>query len=98
MLTDKRGRTAGTMGEKAAILRGKFFPRPPDASLGDIDSAEYLEPIDFPPIQEDEVSEAIRQAPADKAPGEDGTPNTIWHILAPVVCRPYDTCLMHVSG
>jgi hypothetical protein len=58
---------------------------PPEADLEDIESAEYPEPIDFPPIQEDEIAEAIRQAPADKAPGEDGIPNKIWRILAPVI-------------
>lgn len=76
---DKDGYTAETPDEKAELFRQVFFPEPPPADLSDIDTAEYPEPIGFPRIQPHEIETAVRATPPDKAPGEDGIPNSLWH-------------------
>lgn len=70
------------MEAKVQVLRETFFPKPLAADLSDIGiSRPPPEPIDFPLITEHEVRRAIRQAPAEKAPGADGIPNKVWHML-----------------
>ncbi|KAJ5144460.1 zinc knuckle domain protein [Penicillium atrosanguineum] len=69
-----------------------FFPQPPPADLSDTVSFQYPQPIEFPPITILEIQEAVKTAKAGKAPGEDGIPNSIWHIMIeiPVVQQVLD--------
>ena len=71
--------------EKAELLRAAFFPTPPEADLSDIESYEYPEPLQMPLITEQEVSNAILQAPGSKTPGPDGIPNYILHLALPYI-------------
>ncbi|KAJ6439009.1 reverse transcriptase [Purpureocillium lavendulum] len=75
--------TAITPGEKAELFRKVFFPKPPDANLDDIDTAVYVDQISLPPIAEQEVEDAIRNAVPLKAPGPDGIVNRALQIASP---------------
>ncbi|KAJ5642579.1 hypothetical protein N7490_006579 [Penicillium lividum] len=66
--------------EKAQVLREAFFPRPPQADLDDIARAKVKQQLQFPPISEQEVTDLIRRAPPDKAPGPDEIPNRVWKL------------------
>ncbi|ODM14911.1 hypothetical protein SI65_09663 [Aspergillus cristatus] len=67
--------------QSRAIL-GSIFPEPPPADLSDItDQHQYPEPIPLPKIERHEIEAAIKATPPDKAPGEDGIPNSLWHKL-----------------
>ncbi|OGE48027.1 hypothetical protein PENARI_c033G04144 [Penicillium arizonense] len=66
--------------EKVQALREAFFPTPPDADLSDITNSTKP-PIPFPLISKQELTDAIRRAPPNKAPGADGIHNKVW-ILA----------------
>jgi ribonuclease HI len=70
--------------EKVQALREAFFPAPPIADLSDIDesSTRNRQQIPFPAITEQELADAIRRAPPNKAPGADGIPNKVWRLLA----------------
>ncbi|OQD70292.1 hypothetical protein PENANT_c265G00793, partial [Penicillium antarcticum] len=71
--------------EKVQALRKTFFPTPPEADLSDIGSSRsqpQKTTITFPPITEQELTDAIRRAPPNKAPGPDGIPNKVWRLLA----------------
>ena len=72
---------AETMEAKTEVFRKTFFPAPPPADLTDIDPTRYPDPIQFPPITEQETVKAVCRAPSDKAPEPDAIPNKIWHIL-----------------
>ncbi|KAJ5393042.1 hypothetical protein N7465_012016 [Penicillium sp. CMV-2018d] len=75
---------AETVEEKAAAFQQAFFPIPPPADLSDIDQESYLGPnqqIHFPEITHQEVRQAVKASPVNKAPGEDGLPNSLWHKL-----------------
>ena len=61
--------------EKTEVFRNTFFPLPPEADLEDIQSAQYNNQIDLPPITEKEVRDSIRAASPLKAPGPDGITN-----------------------
>ncbi|KAJ5413841.1 hypothetical protein N7509_000468 [Penicillium cosmopolitanum] len=88
---------------KVELLRKTFFPRPPEADLSDLAPGRrvYHRPaIEFPPITEQEVLDAVHRAPPDKAPGEDAIPNRVWKVLvancgnfAPIVTRIFDVCM-----
>jgi hypothetical protein len=71
--------------ERARIFQKIFFPEPPPAGLSDIPDAEYPQDIEFPVIKEWEVEQAVRRAPADKAPGDDNISNGILHIVLPII-------------
>jgi hypothetical protein len=72
-----------TTDEKIQALRKAFFPEPPDADLSEITISSHTKPqIPFPLISKQEVTDAIRQAPLNKAPGADGIPNKVWRLLA----------------
>lgn len=75
--------TAITPGEKAELFRKVFFPKPPDANLDDIDTTVYADQISLPPIAEQEVEDAIRNAAPLKAPGPDGIVNRALQIASP---------------
>jgi ribonuclease HI len=70
--------------EKVQALREAFFPTPPIADLSDIDesSTRNRQQIPFPAITKQELADAIRRAPPNKAPGADGIPNKVWRLLA----------------
>ncbi|KAJ6176718.1 hypothetical protein N7485_003632 [Penicillium canescens] len=72
---------AESTNEKVQALREAFFPTPPDADLSDITNSTKS-PIPFPPITKQELTDAIRRAPPNKAPGADGIPNKVWRLLA----------------
>lgn len=84
-LISPSGRRAETVEDKAELFQEAFFPEPPPADLSDItDQHQYPEPIPLPKIERHEIETAIRATPPDKAPGEDGIPNSLWHKLIAV--------------
>lgn len=91
------GTLASEPSDKANLLRTTFFPTPPEADLDDIAGYEYPEPVPMPPITERELSNAILQAPGNKAPGPDGIPNRILHLalpqILPLLLSLYNQCL-----
>lgn len=76
-----------------------FVPQPPQADLSDIEGAGTTNQIPFPPINQQEVRDAIKRAPPDKAPGGDGIPNRVWNILTTIddfvdtVTGIFDACM-----
>ena len=80
-----QGQSMRTPEAKAAAFRETFFPRPPPAGLSDIETFLYPEGLPFPPVTVEEVRHAIKRAPADKTPGDDGIPNRVLHWVLPVV-------------
>lgn len=82
-LKEPDGELAETDLEKAELLRQVFFPLPLKANLSDIKRPASSPPnqIEFPPITRQEVLDAIKRAPTDKAPGVDSIPNRVWKIL-----------------
>jgi hypothetical protein len=80
--------------EKAQVLREVFFPRPPDADLDDIARTRVKQQLQFPPISEQEVTDVIRRAPPDKAPGPDELPNRVWKLL--LVCKDFTRVLTSI--
>ncbi|KAG0158942.1 hypothetical protein PDIDSM_6462 [Penicillium digitatum] len=103
---DTRG-LAETVEEKAAAFQQAFFPVPPPADLSDIDSKVINHdpteinrgPIRFPEITHQEIKQAVKASPPDKAPGEDGLPNSLWHKLIEIptvldtISRIYNACI-----
>ncbi|KAJ5395305.1 uncharacterized protein N7487_009608 [Penicillium crustosum] len=89
---------AETVKEKAAAFQQPFFPTPPPADLSDIDN-NYPEPIHFPEITYQEITQAVKSSPPNKAPGEDGIPNSLWHKLIEIptvldtISRIYNACV-----
>ena len=69
------GREVREVEGKAEIFRAAFFPPPASANLEDIRRAQYTGQVEFPPITEKEVAEAIHATQPMKAPGPDGIPN-----------------------
>ncbi|OOQ82702.1 putative reverse transcriptase [Penicillium brasilianum] len=92
---------AETNQQKVDLLRQVFFPQPPQADLSDIESTTTSPPnqLTFPAISQQEVSDIIKRAPPDKAPGEDGIPNRVWKILAEndhfvaILTAIFDACM-----
>jgi hypothetical protein len=82
---ESQGQSMRTPEAKAAAFRETFFPRPPPADLSDIETFLYPEGLPFPPVTVEEVRHAIKRAPADKAPGDDGIPNRVLHWVLPVI-------------
>jgi Ribonuclease HI len=77
------GSLADTNEAKVDVLKGVFFPQPPTPDLDDIQrDKREVEQIPFPPVSAQEVRDAIRRAPPDKAPGDDTVPNRVWRLLA----------------
>ena len=81
-------------------MREVFFPQPPEADLSDLLHATEPPQLNFPSISIDEVKDAIKRVPADKAPGPDGLPNRVWKILMNscddfinVVTNIFDICV-----
>jgi ribonuclease HI len=101
------GGLAETVEEKAAAFQQAFFPVPPPADLSDIDSKVINHdpteinrgPIRFPEITHQEIKQAVKASPPDKAPGEDGLPNSLWHKLIEIptvldtISRIYNACI-----
>jgi len=86
--------TARTPEQKAEALRTVFFPTPPPADLTDIQGFQYPEPIATQLITSEEVNQAIRSTPGDKAPGEDQIPNHVLHKALPWI-KEYLTVLFN---
>ncbi len=89
-----------TFEEKTEILRGKFFPPPPQADVSDIAGSFIpLTVSSNPRITEDEVKQAIRRVKADKAPGASGIPNRALQAslaeLTPVLTSLFNACVTH---
>ncbi|KUM55431.1 hypothetical protein ACN42_g11847 [Penicillium freii] len=103
---------AETVEEKAAAFQQAFFPVPPPADLSDINQttinhdmmvinhdqmAINRDPIHFPAITYQEIAHAVKSSPPNKAPGEDGLPNSLWHKLIEIpavldtISRIYNT-------
>ena len=76
--------------EKAAEFTATFFPPPPQADLGDIDSATYPEPV---PINTDitfqQLEKAVLKMSPNKAPGPDEVSNS-------VIKKTLDTTHLHL--
>ncbi|EED15963.1 hypothetical protein TSTA_010790 [Talaromyces stipitatus ATCC 10500] len=75
-LQDLDGYIAETVEAKTQLLREAFFPAIPNADLSDITDSQYPSQIEFPEIPRHEIEYVIRSTPPDKAPGEDGIPNS----------------------
>ena len=73
--------SAETIEAKTEVFCKTFFPAFLPADLTDIDPTRHPDPIQFPPITEQEVVKAARRASPDKAPGPDTMPNKVWHTL-----------------
>jgi hypothetical protein len=90
---------AVTSQQKVDLLRRVFFPSPPAANLSDIDSSYLPNQLTFLAISQQEVIDAIKRAPPDKAPSEDGIPNRVWKLLADndrfvaVLTAIFDACM-----
>jgi Ribonuclease HI len=91
---------AETVKEKAAAFQQAFFPIPPPADLSDIDRIKVNhQPIYFPEITHQEIIRAVKASPPNKAPGEDGLPNLLWHKLIEIppildtILRIYNACV-----
>jgi hypothetical protein len=95
------GGLAETNQEKVNLLRQVFFPPPPVADLSNITGSNPSPSgqILFPPVSQQEVRDAIKRAPPDKAPGEDGIPNRVWRMLADnnhfvaILTTIFDACM-----
>ncbi|KAJ6133707.1 hypothetical protein N7523_000029 [Penicillium sp. IBT 18751x] len=96
------GTLADTNEAKVDVLRDVFFPQPPTPDLDDIQrDTREVEQIPFPPVSMQEVRDAIRRAPPDKAPGDDTVPNRVWRLLAAddnspfcgIIRAIFDACL-----
>ncbi|KAA6409153.1 MAG: reverse transcriptase [Lasallia pustulata] len=77
------GTSASGPEEKAELLHAASFPTPPEADLSDIESYEYPEPLQMPLIAEQELNNAVLQAPGSKALGPDGISTCILHLVLP---------------
>ncbi len=91
---------ATTFEEKTEILRGKFFPPPPQADVSDIAGSFIpLAVSSNPRITEDEVKQAIRRVKADKAPGASCISNRALQAglaeLTPVLTSLFNACVTH---
>lgn len=75
-----------------------FFPVPPPADLSDIQTINHdmmtinhdttainQEPIYFPEIIYQEITQVIKSLPPNKVPGEDSLPNSLWHKLIEIL-------------
>jgi ribonuclease HI len=93
------GQQAETATEKAKVFQELFFPKPPPADLSDLTDEPRFErwAIEFPNVTEQEVLEAIQNMSPDKAPGPDGIPNRLLHLLAPIITpiltQIFDACV-----
>lgn len=83
-LKKSEGELAETDQEKVELLRQVFFPQTTQADLSDITGSNLSAPnqIPFPPISAQEIYDAIKRAPPDKAPGEDTIPHRVWKVRA----------------
>ncbi len=81
-IKDRTGGKAIDFDGKVRALRKTLFPPPPQADLGDIATARYPAPIELPHVVTTrEVSKAIWNPAADKAPGRTGIPNRFLRLL-----------------
>ncbi|KAG0158136.1 hypothetical protein PDIDSM_5649 [Penicillium digitatum] len=82
---------------ESSCFPASFLPSTATADLSDIDSKVINHdpteinrgPIRFPEITHQEIKQAVKASPPDKAPGEDGLPNSLWHKLIEI--RQYST-------
>jgi len=70
---------------KAKIFKNTFFPTPPEADLTDLEGYRYPPSVTWDLIQAHEISNAIKRAAPNKAPGTDGTPNGVLKVALPVI-------------
>ncbi|KAJ5195637.1 uncharacterized protein N7498_009075 [Penicillium cinerascens] len=91
------GSLADTNQAKVEVLKGVFFPQPPIPDLEDIQrDTREVDQIQFPPISVQEVRDAIRRAPPDKAPGNDTVPNKVWRLLAADDNSPFSNIITSI--
>ena len=77
---------------KADILASHFFPPPRDTDLDDIEGHLYPAELDVPQmVTADEVTQVLKQAAPDKAPGPDGIPNRMLRECSDVLALPLAT-------
>ena len=79
------------------MLHTAFFSTPSEADLSDIESYKYSEPLQMPPIAEQELSNTILQASGNKAPRPNSISNCILHLtlshILPQLLPLYNQCL-----
>jgi ribonuclease HI len=74
----KDGTLAEDLQSKCAALKETLFPKPPNADLNDLEGFQYQPPKGkWVPIIPWEITEVLREAPPDKAPGGDTFPNRV---------------------
>ena len=83
ILKNREGDTAISLKEKATFLREHAFSRPLEADLSDILNYRYPKPLETEDrLSTEEILAACLRTKPDKAPGHDGIPNRIIHLLA----------------
>ena len=73
MVTDKAA--------KAALLAKRFFPKPLEADLADIEGYAYPEPVEFEKLATHDIQRAINDVSNNKAPGDDEIENRVIALL-----------------
>ena len=83
---------------KAVLLREYYFPPPPEVDLSNIEGYEYPTPVILSArLTQEEVIRVITKSKKDNAPGPDGIPNRILHLIAretpAILVRLLQACL-----
>jgi hypothetical protein len=97
--TLQRGaQVAQSLKAKAEMLREAHFPPPPEADLSDTYNFRYSASVtQDPTITIEETQQAALSTKKDKAPGLDGIPNRVIHIIAretpTLLQRLFQACL-----
>lgn len=92
-LTRTNGEKVEDDREKAKMLMETFFPTPPqpqeagEQGRGNGSGRRESPPYELPPITEQEIQQAVRQANPRKAPGIDGVNFGVWQRLLPHTVR-----------
>lgn len=90
-MTDKVG--------KANLLAAKFFPKPPEAGLTDMEGYKYSEEVDFSALTDHDVNNAVRDVSNNKSSGDDEIANRAIILLfdqtdlLPMLRRLFQACL-----
>ncbi|KAI0998161.1 hypothetical protein K3495_g10028 [Podosphaera aphanis] len=78
-IKDAEGKIHTESPDKVKVMAQHFFPLPVIADIQDIEGFTYPEELKTIPnvITQQEIEEALRKLPNDKAPGPDGIPNRL---------------------
>ena len=83
ILRGEDGDSAVSLKEKATLLQRYAFSKPLEVDLSDIVDYRYPKPLETEDrLSTEEILAACLRTKPDKAPGQDGIPNRIIHLLA----------------